>query len=70
MTVKNQSRDETVELNLVTLDCGHAVAPDIGMGICIKCDRTCCSRCLQIIDGKLFCPDCFVEFVGKEDGDS
>lgn len=59
-----------VEINFVTLDCGHTVAPDIGMGVCSRCGKACCSRCLQLIDGELFCPECFSKFVRRGDGRS
>jgi len=60
-------KDENVEISFVTLECGHTVAPDIGIGVCSSCDKVYCSRCLQLIDGELFCPECFSKFVRGED---
>jgi len=56
-------KDEEVEIKFVVLDCGHTVIPEVGMGICSKCGKTCCGRCLQTVDGELFCPECFERFV-------
>ena len=70
VVIREKNRDETVDIKFVTLDCGHTVAPNIGMGICSKCGKTCCSRCLQMIDGKLFCPECFAKFVRDKNGNS
>lgn len=58
-----------VEIKFVTLACGHTVDPNVGVGICNKCGKACCRKCLQLIDGKLYCPDCFVKFVRDMDGD-
>ena len=59
--------DEEVEIEFVTLDCGHTVAPDIGMGVCSACGKVCCRKCLQLIDGELYCPECFEKFVRDRD---
>ncbi len=59
--------EKKIELTFVTLDCGHSVAPEVGMGVCSKCGKTCCSRCLQPVNGELFCPECFLAFVRRVD---
>jgi len=45
MLKKHRGSYEKGKIKFVILECGHTVTPDIGMGIC--------SKCLQIIDGKL-----------------
>lgn len=59
---------DEVEIKFLTLDCGHTVVPDIVIGVCCKCGKVCCSRCLQLFNGKLFCPKCFSEYVRDQDG--
>jgi len=61
---------DDVEIEFVTLDCGHTVSPDAGMGVCNGCGRVCCSICLQLIDGELYCPDCFAKFVRNGHSDA
>ncbi|MCP8315789.1 MAG: transposase [archaeon] len=60
--------EDNVEIEFITLDCGHTVTPEIGIGVCSKCSKVCCSKCLQLIDEKLFCPECFARFVRDNDG--
>ncbi|MEM3382797.1 MAG: hypothetical protein QW698_01960 [Nitrososphaerales archaeon] len=60
--------EDDVEIKFIALDCGHTVTPEIGMGVCSKCGKVCCGKCLQLIDGKLFCPECFARFVENPDG--
>ena len=56
-----------VEIEFITLDCGHSVVADFGMGQCSECKATCCGRCLQVIDSHRLCPKCFAGFVRDKD---
>jgi hypothetical protein len=63
-------KDEDVEIQFVTLDCGHTVSPDLGIGVCSECGKVCCRRCLQGIDHKLLCSECFVKYVRRSKDDT
>lgn len=59
-------RDEKdVELEIVTLECGHTLTPQFGAGICSECGKVCCGKCLQLLNDELLCPICFKKFVRK-----
>jgi len=57
-----------VELEIVTLDCGHTLTPQVGAGICSECGKICCGKCLQLIDDMSLCPSCFKKIIGKKNG--
>jgi len=57
---------ERVEIEVVTLSCGHSVNPNVGVGVCSKCGRLFCGKCLQILKDKLLCPSCFKEEVERD----
>jgi formylmethanofuran dehydrogenase subunit E len=54
---------EKVEIEFITLECGHSAVADIGVGVCSHCGKLCCRECLQLIDDKLLCPECFEKFI-------
>jgi len=58
--------DEKVEIEFVALGCGHSVNPRVGVGLCSKCGKICCSKCLQLFKDKLLCPSCFREEVESD----
>jgi len=37
---------EKVEIEFVTLECGHSAVADIGVGVCDECGKLCCRECL------------------------
>jgi len=55
--------DEKVEIEFITLECGHSAVADIGVGVCSECGKLCCRECLQLIGEKLLCPKCFAKFM-------
>ncbi len=60
---------EKVEIEFVTLECGHSVVADIGVGVCSNCGKLCCRECLQLIDENLLCPECFAKLLKNGDAD-
>ncbi len=56
------------KIEFVTLECGHSVNPNVALGVCTKCSKKSCAKCLQLIDGMLLCPSCFVKFTNNKDG--
>jgi len=63
------SISEKVEIEFVTLECGHSVVADIGVGVCSNCGKLCCRECLQLIDDKLLCLECFAKLLKNDDAD-
>ncbi|MGB9622448.1 MAG: hypothetical protein ACPL07_01260 [Candidatus Bathyarchaeia archaeon] len=59
---------EKVEIEFVTLECGHSAVADIGVGTCSECGKLCCRECLQLFGDKLLCPKCFAKFLKSDDG--
>ncbi|MGH9922074.1 MAG: hypothetical protein ACRD38_04930 [Nitrososphaerales archaeon] len=55
------------EIEFVTLPCGHSVNQHIPLGICSKCAKRSCAKCLQPLENCLLCPDCFVKRVFRGD---
>ncbi|MEM3871127.1 MAG: hypothetical protein QXE05_00985 [Nitrososphaeria archaeon] len=55
--------DEKVEIEFVTLECGHSIVADVGVGVCSECRKLCCRECLQLFNEKLLCPKCFTRKV-------
>lgn len=53
------------EFESVVLSCGHSINAYSGLGICSKCRKKTCGKCLQIIDEVILCPKCFAEKVGE-----
>lgn len=47
---------EEFEYNV--LECGHTPNTYKSPGICQKCDKQFCERCLQLFDYRLLCPIC------------
>lgn len=58
---------EKVEVEFITLECGHSAVADIGVGVCSECGKLCCRECLQLIDDKLLCPKCFAKLMRGKD---
>ncbi|WP_179369104.1 hypothetical protein [Candidatus Nitrosotenuis sp. DW1] len=54
------------EFESVVLSCGHSITSHAGLGVCNKCRRKVCGKCLQLIDEKNLCPKCFEEFIGDK----
>ena len=54
---------DRVRIRFVTLDCGHSINPDAGVGVCMKCRGVNCGKCVQTIDSKLFCHECFTKYM-------
>jgi len=54
---------EKVEIEFVTLECGHSAVADMGIGTCSNCGKLSCRECLQLIGEKLLCPECFARMI-------
>lgn len=57
----------TEEIEFIELSCGHYVNAYVGLGHCTNCGKKCCAKCLQLIDSRLLCPDCFTKCVERCD---
>ena len=49
------------DFETVTLSCGHSLNSYRGLGVCSKCWKKGCGKCLQLVDDSLLCPKCFTE---------
>lgn len=49
------------DFETVTLSCGHSLNSYNGLGVCSKCWKNGCGKCLQLINDELLCPKCFTE---------
>jgi len=58
---------ERIKINLITLDCGHTVSSNQSSGYCSECKKSCCQKCLQVVNGHLLCPICYLDFVSHGD---
>ncbi|MBI2126211.1 MAG: hypothetical protein HYU02_02715 [Thaumarchaeota archaeon] len=56
---------DSIEIDFPTLECGHTFVKNIGAGKCTKCNKTSCSKCLQLINGNLLCADCYADYVRR-----
>lgn len=58
------------EFEIVTLSCGHAINSYNGLGVCHKCGKKTCGKCLQLLVDDLLCPKCFAKYMKavEEDG--
>ena len=52
------------DFETVTLSCGHSLNSYNGLGVCSKCWKNGCGKCLQLINDELLCPRCFSEKIG------
>ena len=52
------------DFETLTLSCGHSLNSHNGLGVCSKCWKKGCGKCLQLIDDQLLCPTCFANRIG------
>ncbi len=53
------------EFEAVLLHCGHSISTYNGVGVCSKCNKKNCGRCLTWINAELLCPRCFHDRVNR-----
>ena len=51
----------TDEFEAVMLGCGHSVNSYNGLGVCYRCNKKTCGKCLQLVVDELLCPRCFAD---------
>ena len=49
------------EFEAVMLSCGHSINSYNGLGVCYRCKKKNCGKCLQLVVDKLLCPNCFAD---------